>query len=132
MKAAFSFLMALWAGIAAAQSVTPTEVVSTATDRTNTSVTVYNDNLALVKEKRQLNLPSGVIRLSLREVSAHLQAETALLRAVSGKPITLVEQNFDFDLLTPKKLLDKYLGQEVTVIRTNPSTGNETIYPARK
>ena len=51
---------------------------------------------------------------------------TALLRAVSGSPITLVEQNFDFDLLTPAKLLEKYVGREVTVLRTHPTTGAET------
>ncbi len=103
-----------------------TEMTSTAADRSGTAVTVYNDNLALVKERRKLNLPAGPVRLSLREVSAQLQAETALLRAVTGKPITLIEQNFDFDLLTPQKLLDKYVGHEVTVIRTIPFNGVET------
>ncbi len=109
-----------------AQAEAVTEVTSTAADRSGTAVTVYNDNLALVKERRKLTLPVGPVRVSLREVSAQLQAETALLRAVTGKPITLIEQNFDFDLLTPQKLLDKYVGREVTVIRTNPSNGAET------
>ena len=109
-----------------AQAEVVTEMTSTAADRSGTAVTVYNDNLALVKERRKLNLPAGPVRLSLREVSAQLQAETALLRAVTGKPITLIEQNFDFDLLTPQKLLDKYVGHEVTVIRTIPFNGAET------
>ncbi|MFZ4538463.1 DUF4139 domain-containing protein [Propionivibrio sp.] len=126
MKSVFFFLLTAWAGVATTQAATPAEVVSTAADRSSTAVTVYNDNLALVKEKRQINLPAGTVRLSLREVSAQLQAETALLRAVSGRPITLIEQNFDFDLLTPEKLLDKYVGREVTVIRSNPATGVET------
>ncbi len=102
------------------------EIISAAADRSVTAVTIYNDNLALVKEQRKLNLPGGPVRVSLREVSAQLQAETALLRAVTGKPITLIEQNFDFDLLAPQKLLDKYVGHEVTVIRTNPGNGVET------
>jgi hypothetical protein len=127
MKTFATIAIASLVGIAiTAHAGTPSDVVSTSADRTSTSVTVYNDNLALVKEKRQLTLPAGVVRLSLREVSAQLQAETALLRAVSGKPITLIEQNFDFDLLTPGKLLDKYIGREVTVIRTNQATGAET------
>ncbi len=109
-----------------AQAEAVTEVTSTAADRSGTAVTVYHDSLALVKERRKLTLPVGTVRVSLREVSAQLQAETALLRAVTGKPITLIEQNFDFDLLTPQKLLDKYVGREVTVIRTNPSNGAET------
>lgn len=122
-------VLALTAALSASfatQAQSPAEITSTAADRSATSVTVYNDNLALVKERRKLTLPAGQVRLSLREVSAQLQAETALLRAVTGKPITLIEQNFDFDLLTPQKLLDKYVGREVTVIRTNPASGAET------
>ena len=125
MKAVLPLVAALaFSTLAQAEAVN--EITSTAADRSGTAVTVYNDNLALVKEKRKLNLPAGPVRLSLREVSAQLQAETALLRAVTGKPITLIEQNFDFDLLTPQKLLDKYVGREVTVIRTNPINGAET------
>jgi hypothetical protein len=125
MKTAVPLIAALTAAcFAHAEPVA--EITSSAADRTATAVTVYNDNLALVKERRKLNLPAGAVRLSLRDVSAQLQAETALLRAVTGKPISLIEQNFDFDLLTPQKLLDKYVGREVTVIRTNPSTGAET------
>ena len=110
----------------AAHAQTVTEIVSQGSSRTATAVTVYNDNLALVKEQRKLSLPGGQVRLSLRDVSAQMQPETALLSAVTGKPITLIEQNFDFDLLTPQKLLDKYIGHEVTVIRSNPATGAET------
>ncbi|QDX82302.1 DUF4139 domain-containing protein [Denitratisoma sp. DHT3] len=102
------------------------ELISTAADRGAIAVTVYNDDLALVKERRKLTLPAGPVRLSLREVSARMRPETALLQAASGRPLTLIEQNFDFDLLTPQKLLDKYVGREVTVIRTNPASGAET------
>ncbi|HET6718647.1 MAG TPA: DUF4139 domain-containing protein, partial [Rhodocyclaceae bacterium] len=93
--------------------------------REATAITVYNDDLALVKERRKVSLKPGLTRLSLREVSARLRPETALLRAVSGSPITLLEQNFDFDLLTPAKLLEKYVGREVGVIRAHPSSGEE-------
>lgn len=101
------------------------EVVSGAAEREATAITVYNDDLALVKERRKVSLPAGLARLSLREVSAQMRPETALLRAVTGSPISLVEQNFDFDLLTPAKLLEKYVGHEVTVIRSHPTTGEE-------
>ena len=110
-------------GAAAAEGAR--EVVSGAAEREATAITVYNDNLALVKERRKLNLPAGLVRLSLREVSGQLRPETALLRAVSGSPIALVEQNFDFDLLTPAKLLEKYVGHEVTVLSPHPTTGEE-------
>lgn len=101
------------------------EISSGAAERESTAVTVYNDNLALVKERRRIKLPAGLTRLSLREVSAQMRPETALLRAVTGAPISLIEQNFDFDLLTPEKLLEKYVGKEVTVLRSHPTTGEE-------
>jgi len=101
------------------------DVASGAADREAVAVTVYNDDLALVKERRRVDLPAGLARLSLREVAAQMRPETALLRAVSGQPLSLVEQNFDFDLLTPQKLLEKNVGREVTVIRSHPTTGEE-------
>lgn len=101
------------------------EVSSGAAEREAVAVTVYNDDLALVKERRRVELPGGLTRLSLRDVAALMRPETALLHAVSGQPLGLVEQNFDFDLLTPQKLLEKYVGREVSVIRSHPTTGEE-------
>ncbi|MCK9380121.1 MAG: DUF4139 domain-containing protein [Sulfuritalea sp.] len=101
------------------------DLASGAADREAVAVTVYNDDLALVKERRRVDLPAGLTRLSLREVAAQMRPETALLRAVTGQPLSLIEQNFDFDLLTPQKLLEKYVGREVTVIRSHPTTGED-------
>lgn len=112
------------AAAAATAAETAPEIVSGAADREATAVTVYNDDLALVKERRRVSLPAGQARLALRDVAAQLRPETALLRGLD-RPLTLVEQNFDFDLLTPEKLLEKYVGREVTVIRSHPTTGEE-------
>ncbi|MCK9389125.1 MAG: DUF4139 domain-containing protein [Sulfuritalea sp.] len=101
------------------------DVTSSAADREAVAVTVYNDDLALVKERRRVDLTAGLTRLSLREVAAKMRPETALLRAVSGHSLILIEQNFDFDLLTPEKLLEKYVGREVTVIRPHPTSDAE-------
>jgi hypothetical protein len=102
------------------------EKVNRAEDRDEVAVAIYNDSLALIKEVRRLDLDRGINDVALRDVSAKMRPETASLRAVSGAPLRLIEQNFDFDLLTPQKLLDKYVGQSVTVIRTNVATGVET------
>ncbi|OHC68697.1 MAG: DUF4139 domain-containing protein [Rhodocyclales bacterium RIFCSPLOWO2_02_FULL_63_24] len=101
------------------------DVSSGVAEREAVALTVYNDDLALVKERRRVELPAGLTRLSLREVAARMRPETALLRAVSGPPLSLIEQNFDFDLLTPQKLLEKYVGREVTVIRPHPTSDAE-------
>ena len=124
-------LNTLIAGTVAASSLAHAgprdETLSTVADQQAVAVTIYNDNLALVKDARQVKLGRDLNRLAWREVSAQMRPETAQLRNVSNPGgFRLLEQNFDFDLLTPNKLLDKYVGREVTVIRTNPATGAET------
>jgi hypothetical protein len=108
------------------------ETRSTLQDQQNVAVTIYNDNLALVKDQRKIQLRVGSSTLAFRDVSAQIRPETALLRSLShpGK-LALIEQNFDFDLLTPAKLLEKYVGKTVTIIRINPATGAETSEQAQ-
>ncbi len=103
------------------------EIHSTLNDQQTVAVTIYNNNLALVKDQRKVNLNSGLNSLALRDVSAQIRPETALLRSLSHDgSFTTLEQNFDFDLLTPQKLLEKYVGKNVSIVRVNPATGAET------
>jgi hypothetical protein len=102
------------------------EKVTSVSDQKEVAVTIYNDNLALIKDARRVKLDRDFNKLAWREVSAQMRPETALLRNLTNPGgFRLQEQNFDFDLLTPQKLLEKYLNKEVTVIRTNPATGTE-------
>src|SRR3984893_11874246 len=87
------------------------------------SVTIYNDNLALVQDRRDIEVKDSRQRIEFQDVSAQIRPETVSLSAAD---ISIVEQNFDFDLLTPAKLMEKAVGQEVTIVRVNPATGAET------
>ncbi|MEL0251659.1 MAG: DUF4139 domain-containing protein [Novosphingobium sp.] len=87
------------------------------------SLTIYNNDLALVQDVRQMTLPVGRARHEFPDVSAAIRPETVTLNAAGTG---IVEQNFDYDLLTPAKLMDKAVGQTVTLVRTNPATGVET------
>lgn len=123
-----SLLMLALATAAHAQSE---EQRSTLADQQEVAVTIYNENLALVKDQRKLVLKPGASALAFRDVSARMRPETALLRSTSAPgSLSVLEQNFDFDLLTPQKLLEKYVGRSVTIIRTNPATGVETTEQA--
>ena len=103
------------------------ERTTTLKDQQEVAVTIYNKNLALGKDTRKVKLTGGEGRLAWRDVSARIRPETALLRNLThAKGFYLIEQNFDFDLLTPHKLLEKYIGQTVTVIRTHPTTGADS------
>lgn len=87
------------------------------------SVTIYNDNLALVQDRRDIDVKDGRQRIEFQDVSAQIRPETVSLSAAD---ISILEQNFDFDLLTPQKLMEKAVGTEVTIVRVNPATGAET------
>ncbi|HEY6482038.1 MAG TPA: DUF4139 domain-containing protein [Steroidobacteraceae bacterium] len=87
------------------------------------AITIYGDDLALVQDHRRIELTGGRQRIEFQNVSARIRPETVSL-AASG--LTILEQNFDFDLLTPAKLMEKAVGQEVTIVRVNPGTGAET------
>ena len=84
------------------------EPSTTLSDQQDIAVTIYNENLALVKDTRKVKLGNGEARLAWRDVSAQIRPETALLRNLTHpNGFFLIEQNFDFDLLTPQKLLEK-------------------------
>lgn len=124
-----SILLLSLVGSAYAQSE---EQRSTLADQKEVAVTIYNENLALIKDQRKLPLKRGTSALAFRDVSAKMRAETALLRSLSAPgSLSVVEQNFNFDLLTPQKLLEKYVGRNVSIVRTNPATGVETTESAQ-
>ena len=118
---------------AVAQTTQPAqERRSTLDDQQSVAVTIYNDDLALIKEVRSLAFDAGVNRIALRDVSARMRPETAQLRSLSHPgAFEVLEQNFDFDLLTPAKLLEKYVGRTVRIVKTHPTTGAETTETAK-
>jgi hypothetical protein len=99
-----------------------TEAPAMAADRT-LSVTIYAGDLALVQDRRDVEIKGGRQRLEFQDVSAQIRPETVSLTAAD---ISIVEQNFDFDLLTPAKLMEKAVGRQITIVRVNPATGAET------
>lgn len=108
-------------------SLQASEKITTSQDQKSIAVTIYNENLALIKDSRNVELSQNINQLAWREVSALIRPETALLRnQTSQSGFHVFEQNFDFDLLTPQKLLEKHVGKEITVVRTNLATGTET------
>ncbi|HEY0103881.1 MAG TPA: DUF4139 domain-containing protein [Brevundimonas sp.] len=84
------------------------------------SLTIYNQNIALVQDTRSLTLPSGRSRREFPGVSASIRPETV---GLSGRGLSVVEQNFDYDLLTPDKLMQSAVGEEIGIVRTNPGSG---------
>jgi len=120
-------LVLLAAPVAAQAQVAPSVPDPDQSAQRDVSLTIYNNDLALVQDKRVLDLTTGRTRQEFPDVSAAIRAETVTL---SGSGIGVVEQNFDYDLLTPEKLMDKAIGQTVTLVRRD-ETGKETRETAR-
>jgi hypothetical protein len=87
------------------------------------SLTIYNGDLALIEHVRPIALETGRQRVEFAGVSAQILPQTVSFAASN---LELLEQNFDYDLLTPEKLMEKAIGGKVRIIRTNPATGAET------
>ncbi|MFN3452401.1 MAG: DUF4139 domain-containing protein, partial [Sphingorhabdus sp.] len=92
------------------------------------AVTIYQNGQSLVQDTRRVSLPAGRSHQEFPDVSAQIRAETVTL---TGPGIGIVEQNFDYDLLTPAKLMEKAVGQTITLLRTNVATGAETRVRAK-
>ena len=90
---------------------------STAADRTAVSVTVYNQNLALVRETRTLKLDhAGTGTLRFMDVPSQINPRTVHVQPLSSPGPSVLEQNYEYDLISPEKLMEKYVGREVEIV----------------
>ena len=103
---------------------------STSGDRESVMITVYNQNFGLVREIRDLSLARGLVSLEFGDVASSIQPETVHLRALDGARLTVLEQNYQYDLLSPQKLLEKYVGRTVKVYRWNEVLGQDEMVEA--
>jgi hypothetical protein len=98
---------------------------TTEKDQVDLSVTVYNSNIALVRDVRQIHLPSGIFPLHFEDVAASINPATVHFRSlVDPAKLNVIEQNYEFDLLDPQKLLQKYVGKEITLVRAEKDAGS--------
>ena len=104
---------------------------TTLDDQVELSVTVYNSDIALVRDVRKLLLPSGELDLKFMDIAATVNPATVHFRSLTEPSrVNVLEQNYEYDLLEPDKLLRKYVGREVTLVRTvqeNGSTRQEEV-----
>ncbi|HKW01533.1 MAG TPA: hypothetical protein VJN96_17030 [Vicinamibacterales bacterium] len=97
---------------------------STLDDQTELAVTVYNSDIALVRDVRALTLGRGTSDLHFMDIAATVNPATVHFRSLSEPSrVSVLEQNYEYDLLEPDKLLRKYVGKEVTLIRTIQDQG---------
>jgi len=103
---------------------TPDHATSTLDDQTELAVTVYNADLALVRDVRNIDIARGVNDLRFMDIAATVNPATVHFRSLTepGR-VRVLEQNYEYDLLEPDKLLRKYVGRDVTLVRTRQEGG---------
>src|SRR5262245_45993329 len=119
-------------GSAATTLAQTSEQTTTARDRQSVNITVYNSNLGLVRETRRLNLAAGRIALRFADVTAQIRPETVHLASLlSPTALRILEQNYQYDLLNPAKLLDKFVGKEITLVLRRYQNNSEIFEPVQ-
>ena len=104
---------------------------STSDDQTGVALTIYNVNLGLVKDQRQIKLFKGIGDLRFMDVSAQIIPTSVHIKSlVNPETLQVLEQNYEYDLLNPQKLLDKYVGKEVKLYTKSPYTEREEVVTA--
>jgi hypothetical protein len=104
---------------------------STLKDQTGMALTVYNDNLGLVKDQREISLRKGTGELRFMDVASGIIPASVSITSLSDPgSFRILEQNYEYDLLNQQKLLDKYVGKEVKLYQKNPYTEREEIVTA--
>jgi hypothetical protein len=100
-------------------------------DRQHVALTIYNSNFALVRDQRRLSLGTGRVALAFEDVSANVQPATVFLRSLDAPDgLSVLEQNYRYDLLTPQTLLEKYVGKRIQIARYNEKLGTDELKEA--
>ncbi len=111
--------VSLAAGQSSNTAAAGTTVTSTLSDQQEVAVTVYNQNQALVRDVRRLDLPTGELDLRFMDIAAKVNPATVHIASQTApQDLAVLEQNYEYDLLNPQKLLEKYVGRDVTLVRS--------------
>ena len=106
--------------------------ISKESDRKEVSITVYNQNFGLVREVRNVSLGNGKVALEFQDVASRIQPETVHIKSLSGAAsLSVLEQNYRYDVMSPAKLLEKHVGKKVNLYRYNEKLGKEQKYSAK-
>jgi hypothetical protein len=109
----------------------PHAMTSELKDQQGVAMTIYNVNLGLVKDQRRISLDKGIGELRFMDVAAQIIPTSVSIRSlIDPQSLQILEQNYEYDLLNPQKLLDKYVGKEVKLYYKNPYTDKEEIVTA--
>ena len=101
------------------------DLTTTLDDQSELAITVYNSDIALIRDVRNLQLARGTGNLRFMDIAATVNPATVHFRSLTDPSrVRVLEQNYEYDLLEPDQLLRKYVGREVTLMRTRQDGGS--------
>jgi hypothetical protein len=114
--------------LAAGQPADAAPVSVTRDDQREVMVTIYNGNLGLVKDLREARLPAGVNEVQFMDVAALIDPTTVHLKSLTDAVgLKILEQNYEYDLLTSQKLMEKYVGRKVRLYQSDGAFHEATL-----
>jgi hypothetical protein len=107
------------------------EYKSTIDDQKQVAITIYNNNLGLVKDVRTIKFKPGVHEVKFMDVASQIRPVTVHIKSLtSPDKLSVLEQNYEYDLLNQQKLLDKFVNKKIKIFEKNYYTGEEEVYDA--
>jgi len=114
----FTWAVAVLSSLLAPRVLSAEKVISTPAEQTSLGLTVYNTNLCLVKDVRVVAMPRGLNHLWFEGVAARIDPTSVhILSLDDPNGMTVMEQNFEYDLISPKRLMEKYVGMDLEILR---------------
>src|SRR5499426_1290758 len=114
--------------LAAGQPAAAAPVSVTRDDQREVMVTIYNGNLCLVNDLREVRFPSGQSEVQFMDVAALIDPTTVHLKSITDAPgLKILEQNYEYDLLTSQKLMEKYVGRKVRLYQNDGAYHDATL-----
>ena len=115
------FILGLAAVLTAGGTALGETIVESGDDgQTTVQVTVYNNGLGLVKDTRRIKLPVGQGQLRFMDVAAHIMPASVFVTSLNAPAeFGIVEQRYEYDLLSPERLLDRYVGRKIKLVEWN-------------
>ena len=129
-KRLIAFTLAGLLGAAPVADAAPVKI--TAAEQRDVMITVYNGNLGLVKDVREVRLDAGLIETHFMDVAAQIDPTSVLLRSLTDPTgLKILEQNYEYDLLSSEKLMEKYVGRKVRLYQSNGTFQEATLLSTR-
>jgi hypothetical protein len=129
-KRLIAFTLAGLLGAAPIAGAAPVKI--TAAEQRDVMITVYNGNLGLVKDVREVRLEAGLIETHFMDVAAQIDPTSVLLRSLTDSAgLKILEQNYEYDLLSSEKLMEKYVGRKVRLYQSNGTFQEATLLSTR-